>query len=392
MVGGKTPEEGRGVVVGASSGYLVWLSGYWSVPVAPARCGTQERRGTGLVVQPSSRATTEFSTCEVGSQLENRKGGTYLSGFIVSSRLTRRWVISTSPSPLTGEYARKAEVTAQIKALPRPGTKECLDDLATFGAGYFPETLVYLMRAAMRIGDRDLSDAAASLLLGTPQMSGEFKPGVRLIIWNVEEPIEGKTLEKFLVDYLHWSELQGDRDGINEFRAHLHERIFLAVEAGDKQPFWEVNFREAVERALFRVWDDLHTRKRQLRAHENDGVAADTVAQTHSSPERAYVRAESKTALQLALLSLPDDERLVVEQLYLHPTRDKALTQAKLAAELGVTERTIRNRRDAAFTKLRALLGSADYWFLHEEGEVLEPHVQKQSTPRPADVSEEKTG
>lgn len=277
--------------------------------------------------------------------------------------------------------------------LASPGTDESLDDLKEFGAGYYPETLVYLIRAGLRIGDETLVGAATALLLGSPQMSGKFKGGVRLIVWKGESPTVWKTLDEFLTGYLHRSELSGDSDGMNEFRALLHELILLAISAGDRQPFWEVNFGAAVRKVLSRIWDKLKTRTGAPgRTHKRDGVAADTVAQTNSSPERGYGRAESAGALHWALLLLSEDERLVVEELYLHPIRDEPPTQAELAVELGVTERTIRNRRDAAFRKLRAALGPADYWFLHEEGEVIEPPVQKQSIPRPADASEEKTG
>lgn len=293
--------------------------------------------------------------------------------------------------PLPGKDPRKLPVAAQIKEILREPPDTWLKYVADFGRLLYPETLVYIARAGERRGDQDLVTAAVELLLGKPLQNGTFDVGIPLVSWKEDVPRLSGTLEQFVIRTAWRTGMSDYPDEVNITRADLHVKILERIRAGTaSQPFWEVNFKEAVRIAMLQVRQKHKTPAwRPGRAIIEGIVHADMVADSRYSPDHLLEKQEVLSLLVKALERLTEDERLVLDEYYLHPRDEGPPTQEALAEELGVKPRTIRNRKAKALTKLRNVLSWAGYSVSFREEETFAPSPKTESSTAAAEPTEE---
>jgi DNA-directed RNA polymerase specialized sigma24 family protein len=91
--------------------------------------------------------------------------------------------------------------------------------------------------------------------------------------------------------------------------------------------------------------------------HELSKEVEAALAALRPSPEGAGTDFLYRSKLLVAISSLPPDERQVVELLLWEYPIDSQDTEVKTIVRIiGCTEKTVRNRRDRAFAKLREAL------------------------------------
>jgi RNA polymerase sigma factor (sigma-70 family) len=293
---------------------------------------------------------------------------------------------------LPGKDQREPQVVAQIQGLLREPPETWLNYLGDFGRLLYPETLVYIARAGERRGDADLAIAAVDLLLGRPLQNGTFAEGIPLVSWKKgSNPRLSGTLEQFVMRTAWRTGMINYLDEVNITRADLHLKILERIRAGAaKQPYWEVNFHRAVRFAMLQVREKHKTPAWSPgRAIIEGMVQADAVGDSKYSPDRLVENQELLSILEKALQRLTADERLVLDEYYLHPRDQGPPTQEELAAELGVTDRTIRTRKSGALTKLRNILSAAGYSVSFREEETFAPGPRTDSSAAGTESTEE---
>jgi RNA polymerase sigma factor (sigma-70 family) len=265
--------------------------------------------------------------------------------------------------PLPGPDQRKPPVVEQIVDILEQRPESWLKYLTDFGRGLYPETLVYVARESVQLGEGATGEYAIDLLLGIPLHDGTFADGIPLVAWRDNVPKLSFTIEEFVQYETRRSGMAGYPDEVNITRADLHVKVLERIRAGSAiQGFWEVNFLVALRRAMQQVLGKHQTPKwRPGRAIVHEIVHPDEVGDSRWSPERALEEQEFWTVFEQGLATLTDDERIVVDELYLRPRDGGPPTQEELAAELDVTDKTIRNRRNRAVAKLRNVLSRAGY-------------------------------
>jgi len=266
-------------------------------------------------------------------------------------------------SPLPGPDQRKPPVVEQIVDILKQRPESWLEYLTDFGRGLYPETLVYVARESVQLGEGATGEYAIDLLLGKPLQGGTFEGGIPLVVWKENVPTLSFTIEEFVQYEARRSGMAGYPDEVNITRADLHVKVLERIRAGSAiQGFWEVNFLVALRRAMQQVLGKHQTPKwRPGRAIVHGIVHPDEVGESKWSPERALEKEEFWKVFEEALATLTEDERIIVDEFYLRPRDGGPPTQEELAAELDVRDRTIRNRRDRALAKLRNVLERAGY-------------------------------
>ena len=250
-------------------------------------------------------------------------------------------------------YRRKRAVEDQIRALPPVETLACLNYVRALGGSLFPETLVWLFRAA-QYRHRDLAEAVMDQLLGRADLNGRFQKSVRLVIWRQEIALLWMELETYLVRRAGRRGIAKDFDEMDEFRALAHRHILLKMQrSAEEMPFWEVYFSLALRTALRDVIREME-RSLDVPARLHPGTTPIDPNRLHHgglSPDEVQRRA---LALERVMSLLPDRERRVVELLFMDPTAPNGKrTQKEVAEIMGVTERTVYNHLQRIRARLK---------------------------------------
>jgi DNA-directed RNA polymerase specialized sigma24 family protein len=167
-----------------------------------------------------------------------------------------------------------------------------------------------------------------------------------------------------------------DKLGLRAFDVDLRELVlhnFQALLCRDRREydatldFYECQFNQALARLRSTARRDLSKEEAHYKPvasnGESDGpyenVEAALTALREQTEENG--RARYRSSLHVAISSLPQDERRVIELILrglpIDSIDDNVLTIAKV---LKCTEKTVRNRRDRALTKLRHALTEED--------------------------------
>ncbi len=146
------------------------------------------------------------------------------------------------------QLERPPKSAAEIATLPAIGSTECTQFLRGAGRSLDPETLVWVIRAAVEIRNTELIEVAGSDLAGAgePAAPGSRRTHAEKVIWAVARRFGFPSDAAILAEF---------------WRASL-DGMWDAVLAGrDQKPFWEANFGQAlyakcldVGRPLFRRW------------------------------------------------------------------------------------------------------------------------------------------
>jgi hypothetical protein len=132
----------------------------------------------------------------------------------------------------------------------------------------------------------------------------------------------------------------------------------------EKLDFFEIRFDQAVAR--LRLTAGKKVRNREDRAmplteedtNESSHQVETALARLREHPVEILEAADYRRSLVAAINALPDDERRVIE-LWLQdvPIDSQDPNTVTMASVLKCSEKTVRNRRDRAFMKLRAFFG-----------------------------------
>lgn len=249
-------------------------------------------------------------------------------------------------------YKRKKAVEDQIQVLRAVGSPDCRAYVRDPGKKLFPETLVWLFRAAWT-RDPDLVEAVMDRLVGRAGQNGGFEQSIELVIWQGEDPRSQIQMEEYLVRCARRRGIAAGSDEMDEFRALVHRHILLKMmQDAEEMPFWEVNFSSALHYAVKDVFRKMK-RDLDIPARLNPGAAPidpDRLLYTGLSPDQIERRA---LAFKEAMFSLPERERIVLELLYMDPTAPKGKrTQKEVAEILGLTGRTVYNYLQRARSRL----------------------------------------
>ena len=220
------------------------------------------------------------------------------------------------PAPLT-KRTRTDAVTSQLAALGRLSRTQALRRAEGLAAGQEPlarETLVALLRACRRAGDADAERRVLDSLLR------RLRPAIKARVWA-------------------WRTLApaGAEDGEREAIALL---VAWFLSDAPSEEFWECNFEFTFNRRLISALKAV-TRRRvptlPATLPDGDGGEWDRLAdQPDPAAETAFLDVEARDSL--ALLSRADP-RLAEAAFLLR----EGFLDAEIAAQLGVTDRTLRN-------------------------------------------------
>ncbi len=144
---------------------------------------------------------------------------------------------------------RPPKSAAEIATLPAIGSTECTLFLRGAGHALEPETLVYVIREAVKIRNTELIEMASLYLAGTVTVAESVSRGkhAERVLWAVGAGRFG---------------FSGDPAMLDEFWKASLDGMWDAILAGrDQKPFWEANFGQAlyakcldVGRPLYRRW------------------------------------------------------------------------------------------------------------------------------------------
>ncbi len=146
------------------------------------------------------------------------------------------------------EPQRPPKSAAEIATLPPMGATECVQFLRDAGASLEPETLVFVVREAARIGKTELIQLASIHLVGTttPSSQGATRTHAERVIMSVARRF-GFGREQGVMEEFFNSCLDGMWDAILAGRT--------------KKPFWETSFHKAlygkcvdIARPLYHRW------------------------------------------------------------------------------------------------------------------------------------------
>jgi DNA-directed RNA polymerase specialized sigma24 family protein len=214
---------------------------------------------------------------------------------------------------LTRAYQRRPEVEAEIRALPDPADPTFL---AVVQAAQAPETVVYAIRALLRVGVRSRADALADGLIGraAPHLARAARA--------------------------QFPRSESDQDDLMQMATvQMWREVF---DTGSRQEFWEVFFR----RMVVLTCSDAADRLRAQRAHERPfrrGVSDE--GDTWSEEDMLADPHEADTSLFLpeALAQLDGDvRRAVYLKLLGFKEGSKDAEEVTISRLLGVSDRTVR--------------------------------------------------
>lgn len=237
----------------------------------------------------------------------------------------------TEIRPLSRGYSREPETERNIADLAGLSRQEMNRRLKTFDYSdpLCPklEALVYLLRWHLRDGrEREAAEIGECLAA------------------RVARTVTARTRTFF----------RSRPDQAEDAEAAVILRMFEQLRnLTPAQEFWEVRFMVCLERVIQEaVRLELRRRRREIELSALDtetGEAADSI------PDRDCVPLEQKIALAAALKSLaPEDQELVLLRHF------EQFTEEEIAARLGVTSRTVRNRLARVQERLQAWRGEGE--------------------------------
>lgn len=234
-----------------------------------------------------------------------------------------------------GEYKRDEDIEDEIAGLPEMGSTALYQYLSTRGASLAPETLVYIMRAAVAAHRIDTFEQAGRLLFGLRDEDGNVNGG------HCEGVLRAVARKRFFVDqaalYLDYAQRTCDLV-LREIRAGWREK-----------PFWEVNFRAAFFRRALQVAKSV--RRAQVRdlsvPFEEEHLPCVDVEET----ERSILGEVSRQVLLEVIEAMPARQREAATLAWIlgYP---KAGRGDSVASVMSISETAVHN----LLTKARARL------------------------------------
>ncbi len=255
------------------------------------------------------------------------------------------------PRPLTK--------TSKIDGKPykrRPHVEALIDEVIALGRS---NALVRLEIRDRKHAEYVPSEVLVHLLRATRQdnRSDQFEQLYRLLFTRVEGTLLSSVPDS---QYRNADEIR------SEIISHLAELITLdQTQAAEKMDIYEINFDAALHNLKIDYLRKLGPKKFKTDPLE-DPQTGEVAAAVEAAAQSFLGHVASKfddpafrSALTAAIDSLPDDERKVIGLLIQGlPIDAKDAKTVTIARTLNCTGRTVQNRRDKAFEKLRNALKS----------------------------------
>jgi DNA-directed RNA polymerase specialized sigma24 family protein len=154
-----------------------------------------------------------------------------------------------------------------------------------------PETLVWVIRNAIRAREDELAERAARALLGTRRPDGSFTGG------HCEAMIRAMAKDFDFAD---------NDDARNDFRADCYERMWRKIKAGtEEEPFWESRFSLALKDVCIDVGRWMKVREAGLAALVDDEAADLPDVQRDTGAEEAILARMGAQRLRQLIRRLP---------------------------------------------------------------------------------------
>lgn len=233
---------------------------------------------------------------------------------------------------------RPPKSAAEIDALPPLGTTQCVAYLREHAPAFAPETLVYVMREALRLQDTPLFEMCANVLFGRPGANGRWEGGHC-------EP----TIAKMARSY----GLYEDLELRCAFRARCLALLVRAIHAGrDRKAYWEERFGDAFKKVCVDARRSLRSRQtRDMEAgvtdarYDDDELDSEPDPATVSSEDTIISRVASshrRTELLAAVRDLPPRQARAVFLHYFEERTVEGQGPDSAASIMGISDRAVR--------------------------------------------------
>lgn len=243
---------------------------------------------------------------------------------------------------------RRAELDDQFQRLPRPGTTDYWQSIERPTAeGTLPlEVLARCLRERARAGANADAARIYEVILGRVQRHTAAWAGKIASHAGAAAPQLAQDLQQECYLAL-WAEL------VANAKTFLHEAFMHALDSIERHVAHTVMRRAGIwTRRDVKIPRRVPRRATtSLDAPRDDGEGTPAgVDVPDPAASDAFAEVERRSDLETWLAPLSADERQL-----LYDCLERDLTQAQVAARLGVTDRTVRNRLDRIYARLRAL-------------------------------------
>ncbi len=246
--------------------------------------------------------------------------------------------------------ARQAGIEQAYAALPTPGAPAYWQVLEGAQGETPPlEALVRCYREREAAGARDQAERIYELVLGRAQRSTQFwaRKIARHVPASVRPALEERLEQECYVELWRVMRDPGQAFILINF-GHMLQRIqdHVAHDVMEREGFWKRRGVEMPTRVPRKLIDSAD---RPARNADDPDMSAPPVPDDNAAD--AFDRVELAADVDALLAALSPQDRALLHDLFW-----RGLTQDEIAAKLGVTDRTVRNRLTRLYPMLRRLL------------------------------------